>query len=160
MAATTTKGTKRTGKSTARKKGAKSTAKRSSGGKATKARSASDAGPKAPSKQTQAANAAVARQSAVAGTKAAGRAVAAAAKQAKTPLIVGGAAAAGIAGGLIAQRRSSRSRFNPNGLSKLPIRDGKLDLGALASAAHKAGELGQQMNDIGTAIDRAQGRKR
>jgi hypothetical protein len=100
-------------------------------------------------------NAALAGRSAMAGTKAAGRAVAAVAERTKTPFIIGGAAA-GVAGGLMLQRR--RSRSGTNGLSGI-FRDGQLDLGAIAAAARKAGDVGQQLGDIGKAIERTQGKK-
>jgi hypothetical protein len=151
MATTTTKkGTKRTG-TKAKQAGTK--AKRT--GTQAK-RAGAKARPPDPSKQTPAANAAVAKTAAIAGTKAAGRAVAVAAERVKTPLIVGGAATAGVIGGLIVHRRSSRSGRNGFSRIHLPLRDGKLDLSTIAAAAHKAGELGQQANELGTALDRVQ----
>jgi hypothetical protein len=114
---------------------------------------------KAPSELTPAANAAVARASAAAGTKAAGKAIAAAATRVKRPLIIGGSAAAGVIGGLLVHRQATRS--GRNGLSKvsLPMRDGNLDLHGLAAAAHKAGDIGRQLDEIGGAIDRVHGKK-
>jgi hypothetical protein len=92
------------------------------------------------------------------GTKAAGRAVATAAQRAKTPLVVGAAAAAGIAGGLVAKRLSNGSRSKGMRLSdiSLPIRDGKLDLDAIASAAERVGSFGQQLGDVANALKRVQ----
>ena len=37
----------------------------------------------------------------------------------------------------------------------LPIKDGKLDLDAVASAARRAGSIGQQLGDVASAIERA-----
>jgi hypothetical protein len=42
----------------------------------------------------------------------------------------------------------------------LPIRDGKLDLEGIASAARRVGEMEEQVGDIGAAIERVQHEKR
>jgi hypothetical protein len=144
-------------------KGAKSktgAAKRT--GRAKAQSSAQKSASSAPSPTDAAANAAAAKVAALNGTRAAGKALAAAVERAKTPLIVGGAATAGVVGGLAIHRRNSRSRLGLNGLSgiPLPVRDGRLDLDAIAAAAHRAGSLGQQLHEIGNALEHAQkGRK-
>lgn len=102
-----------------------------------------------------AANAALAGRAALAGTKAAGRAVVSSAERAGTPLIVGGAAAAGVIGGVLVHRRAARSPDGFTGISNL-VRDGKLDLDVVAGAARRAGAMGQQLGEIGTAIERVE----
>jgi hypothetical protein len=101
-------------------------------------------------------NAIAARKAAAAGTKAAGRAVASAASQAKVPLVIGGAAVTGAAGALIAKNRwggSGRGRGGRRRIS-LPMRNGKLDLDAVASAARRVGAIGEQVGDVANAIQR------
>jgi hypothetical protein len=84
--------------------------------------------------------------------------VAAATERAKTPLIVGGAAVAGVVGGLVVKRLNNGSRSNGMRLRDipLPIRDGKLDLDAVASAAQSVGSFGQQLGDVANALKRVQ----
>ena len=122
------------------------------------AKKAPSAAKKAPSAAKGASEAAAARQAAVAGTKAAGRAVATATERAKTPLIVGGAAVAGVVGGLVVKRLNNGSRSSGMRLRDipLPIRDGKLDLDAVASAAQSVGSFGQQLGDVANALKRVQ----
>ena len=150
-----------TSKRTAKKKGG--SAKKSGAAKRTATRSAKKprARPQAeklPERAEAAANAAAAGKAAVAGTKAAGRAVAVVAERGKKPLIVGGAAMAGVLAGLIALRRNGGSNHLGSG-RWIPMRDGRLDLDAIAEAAKTAGSFGQQLSDIGTAIETVQRRK-
>ena len=146
-------------KTTAKKRSSPSRSK-SSGDSAqprsARSRATPKAQPPASAPGDAAANAIAARAAAAAGARAAGRAVVTAVEQAKTPVIVGGTAAAALVGGLLIRRHSRDSAVRR---IPLPIRDGKLDLAAIASAARKAGEFGQQLGDIGNAIERAQKHK-
>jgi hypothetical protein len=62
----------------------------------------------------------------------------------------------------VIKNRANRSRFNGKGLRgiPLPIRDGKLDLDAVASAAHSVGSVGQQVGDIASALQAQQGKRK
>jgi len=75
-------------------------------------------------------------------------------------VIVGGTTAAALAGGYLIRKRNRRSTVRGRAQFPLPLRDGKLDVGAIAAAARKAGEVGQQLGDIGAAIERTQKHKK
>ena len=104
---------------------------------------------------------AAAREAAANGTKAAGRAVMAAGQGLKTPLIMGGAAVAGVAGGLAVRRLNSGSRSGRTRLGdiSLPIRDGRLDLDGIASAAKRVGAFGEQLGNVSEALKGASSEK-
>jgi hypothetical protein len=114
-----------------------------------------------PEKVSGAPAAAAAGQAALAGTRAAGQAAAALAKRAKTPLAIGGGAAAGVIGGLAIRKRANGRGFGGSALknAKLPFRDGKLDMDAVASAAESVESFGKQVGTIGKAIRAQNGKK-
>jgi hypothetical protein len=133
----------------------KSTSK--SGGRSGGATRSSNAAKKTTgSKKQPVDNAAAARKAAGAGTRAAGHAIAAAARRAKVPLVIGGAATAGLAGGLAVKARAGRSSRRRGAGLPLPLRDGKLDLEAVESAAKRLSSLTSQIGDIAGAMQRRQ----
>ena len=130
---------------------------RTTGGSGRKTKGAARRAPSGSSAPVgRAGNLVAAQHAAAAGTRAAGRAVAAAASQGKTPLIVGGAAITGLAGGLVANRRLRRSRRSR--FAGFSLRDGSLDLDAVASAARRVGSLGQSVADMADAAQATQRR--
>ena len=126
------------------------------GGANRKASRAKKAKPKIPDPTDRAANAAAAAAAAAKGTKAAGQAAGAVVSRAKRPLIIGGAAVAGVAGGLALRRHATAGRRrSPLSGPNLPMRDGRLDLGAMANGAQRLGELGQQLGDLAAVFGQA-----
>ena len=63
---------------------------------------------------------------------------------------------AGVAGGLVIKNRAGRSNGKRLSGIRLPVRDGKLDLDAVAQAARSVGTMSQQVGDIAAAAQRAQ----
>ena len=96
-------------------------------------------------------NATAAREAAVAGTQAAGKAVIAAARRARVPLVIGGAATVGLAA---VRARTGRSSKQFGNRLPLPLRDGKLDMEAVESAAKRVSVLTSQIGEIAGAMRR------